>query len=198
MEGLHDPEEISGSGAPAPEEEMETKEYVVRGAKRFERRTSNPRGAERSVVNVQADERGFFSRLCCGRDPNADVGGPAPDEDFNADCFVKLSKGVTAYRFTEPSNATDDIADELPVIVCLHGMTNSSYMWSDVVDLLCDSEQGPQARVLVFDFYGRGRSPWSGVPVTLDVLVTQTKELLDCKCYIKRLTILTSFRVKQF
>ena len=49
------------------------------------------------------------------------------------------------------------------------------------MDLLCDSEMGPQARTLVFDFYGHGRSPWTGVPITLDVLVTQTKELLDCK-----------------
>jgi pimeloyl-ACP methyl ester carboxylesterase len=52
-------------------------------------------------------------------------------------------------------------------------------MWADIADLLSDFEQGPQARVLVFDFYGRGRSPWTGVNITLDTLVTQTKELMD-------------------
>jgi hypothetical protein len=180
----------SGGGDAGVDEigDLETKEYVVRGAKRFERRTSaRPKALERTVVNVHVDERGFFTRLCCGKDPRADIGGPEPDADFHADCLVKLGKGVCAYRFTEPSTATDENADTLPIVVCLHGMTNSSYMWADVVDLLCDSDQGPQARVLVFDFYGRGRSPWSGVPITLDVLVTQTKELLDCKyvlsCY---------------
>jgi pimeloyl-ACP methyl ester carboxylesterase len=88
---------------------------------------------------------------------------------------------LTAYHFMEPGSVSEDMAEEIPVIVCLHGLTNCSYMWADIVDLLADSEQGPKARVLIFDFYGRGRSPWTGVPITLDVLVTQTKELLDCK-----------------
>jgi pimeloyl-ACP methyl ester carboxylesterase len=167
---------------------MTEKEFVMRGEKRFERRTENVAETIRSATETQYVPRsnnsgGFFSRLFCGRgsggaraiDPNE----AAPDSDFHADCFVQLSKGMTAYRFVEPSTATDDIADEIPVIVLLHGLTNCSYMWADVVDLLCDSEMGPQARVLVFDFYGHGRSPWTGVPITLDVLVTQTKELLD-------------------
>jgi pimeloyl-ACP methyl ester carboxylesterase len=76
--------------------------------------------------------------------------------------------------------------DSVPLIVCLHGMTNSSYMWADIADLLTDFEQGPQARVLVFDFYGRGRSPWTGVNITLDTLVTQTKELLDFLGLVKK------------
>jgi predicted alpha/beta-fold hydrolase len=185
------------------------KEFVIRGTKRFERRLSTVRSSKRLLTPVEESvgaaeaQTGFFSRLMCGkgmnsqkiRDPNA----VSPDESFYADCFVQLSKGRTAYRFIEPSNVSDEIADEIPVIVCLHGLTNSSYMWGDIVDLLSESEQGPQARVLVFDFYGRGRSPWNGVPITLDVLVTQTKELLDCKSLFQfppktvQLTFLTLF-----
>ena len=66
-----------------------------------------------------------------------------------------------------------------PVIVCLHGITDSSYTWSDLVDLLANSDEGPKARILIFDFYGRGRSPWTGSPCSLDVFVSQTKELLE-------------------
>lgn len=165
------------------------KEYVIRGTKRFERRFS-------TVRNIGEDHRppapevveeapsGFFNKLFGSKSsghPKLDPNALPPDEGFHADCVVQLSKGTTAYRFIEPSSVTDDMVDEIPVIVCLHGLTNSSYMWGDIVDLLSESEQGPQARVLVFDFYGRGRSPWNGVPITLDVLVTQTKELLDCK-----------------
>lgn len=167
------------------------KEFVIRGTKRFERRLSTVRSSKRLLTPVEESvgtteaQAGFFSRLMCGRGTNSqkirDPNAVSPDESFYADCFVQLSKGRTAYRFIEPSNVSDEIADEIPVIVCLHGLTNSSYMWGDIVDLLSESEQGPQARVLVFDFYGRGRSPWNGVPITLDVLVTQTKELLDCK-----------------
>jgi hypothetical protein len=166
------------------------KEYVIRGTKRFERRLSTMSSKRQMVVNeetVNAAEMptGFFSRLLCGKGMSSqrsnDHSAVPPDENFHADCFVQLSKGKTAYRFIEPSTVSDDMADEIPVIVCLHGLTNSSYMWGDIVDLLSESEQGPQARVLVFDFYGRGRSPWNGVAITLDVLVTQTKELLDCK-----------------
>lgn len=164
--------------------------FVIRGGQRFEKRSSQLRVADDGVVvNYQPDpeeaKRGFFSKLLCGTKKKYDVvqnftkSMDAPDLDFHANCFIKLTHGVTAYRLIEPSTATDENAEFLPVIVCLHGMYNSSYMWADVADLLCDCEQGPNSRVLVFDFYGRGRSPWTGVQCSLDVLVTQTKELLD-------------------
>lgn len=173
------------------QEIIDEKEYVIRGTKRFERRGSaqTRRGSEYippsppSPVDAKDNAgAGFFNKIF-GKTaalPPIDPHAAAPDENFHADCYVQLSKGTTAYRFVEPSSVSDDMADEIPVIVCLHGLTNSSYMWGDIVDLISESEQGPQARVLVFDFYGRGRSPWNGVPITLDVLVTQTKELLDC------------------
>lgn len=102
----------------------------------------------------------------------------SPDADFHADSLIKLSHGVTAYRLIEPRENGRSV-DDVPVIMCLHGLQNCSYMWADIADLLSDFEQGPQAKVLVFDFYGRGRSPWTGVNITLDTLVTQTKELMD-------------------
>lgn len=101
------------------------------------------------------------------------------DTTFFADCFVTLSHGVTAYRYIEPP--IDDKTDigQLPVTILLHGLYNFSYMWADLADTLTANEQGLYSRVLIFDFYGRGRSPWTGVPISLDSLVVQTKELVD-------------------
>jgi hypothetical protein len=163
------------------------KEFVMRNGIKFEKKSTKsavvrpPTFPDNLQSNVDNDRQGFFSRLVFGRRHREDPAAIAPDADFCAESLIKLSHGVTAYRLIEPSTAEDDAADEIPVIVCLHGMYNSSYMWADCADLLCDCERGPNSRVLVFDFYGRGRSPWTGVPITLDVLVVQTKELLDCK-----------------
>lgn len=166
--------------------------YVYRGGQRFETRLAE------SVVKTtgfnydeEVKPQSFFAKLgvCCFRKSVADYtklnaraaqSASAPDSDFCADSLVKLTNGVTAYRLTEPATTTNESADLLPVVVCLHDFTNSSYMWADAVDLLADCDQGPQARVLVLDFYGRGRSPWTGVPCSLEVFVLQVKELLDC------------------
>jgi pimeloyl-ACP methyl ester carboxylesterase len=95
---------------------------------------------------------------------------PAPDEDFHANCKIKLSHGVTAFRLL--SSATNNGFSHLdkkinisqePLIVCLHGFSNSSYMWENIANLLSKYDQGPCAQVLVFDFYGRGRSEWTGL-----------------------------------
>lgn len=103
----------------------------------------------------------------------------SPDRDFHASSYIKLTHGMTAYRLMEPYKIDEDQLPNCPLIVCLHGMMNSSYMWRDVVDLLIDCDHGPNARVLIFDFYGRGRTAWTGVQCSLDILVTQTKELID-------------------
>ncbi|KAJ1439737.1 Alpha/Beta hydrolase protein [Ochromonadaceae sp. CCMP2298] len=122
-------------------------------------------------------------RYCCGLFGGAAVNNydfeNGPDADFHADSLIKLTHGITAYRIVEPKNIDSRPIAEVPIIVCLHGMYNSSFMWADIADLLTDFEQGPQARVLVLDFYGHGRSPWTGVDITLDTLVTQIKELMD-------------------
>lgn len=140
-----------------------------------------------TAASISLEEPGHKSNAscfkCCGSNKKeADSLNEArsPDFDFHADSFIKLTYGITAYRLIDPRDISIP-EHKIPLIVCLHGVSNSSYMWSDVADLLTDFEQGPQARVLIFDFYGRGRSPWTGVNITLDILVTQTKELLDCK-----------------
>ena len=164
--------------------------YVTRGGQKFEKRSTPIRLPEEASAapyepNPVEAKKSFFSKLFCSSKRKYDVvstftkSTDAPDLDFHADCFIKLSQGITAYRLIEPSSATDENAEFLPVVVCLHGFYDSSFVWADAADLLCDCEQGPNARVLVFDFYGRGRSPWTGVQCSLDVLVTQTKELLD-------------------
>jgi pimeloyl-ACP methyl ester carboxylesterase len=162
---------------------------VDREDKVFETRRPDTLVRTTNFVYDEVVEPPSSSFLCCtgGRGAYRSItagsrlqSAEAPDMDFCADSLVKLTNGVTAYRLTEPSTtASPEQADSLPVVVCLHDWTNASYMWADAVDVLADSEQGPRARVLVFDFYGRGRSPYIGMPCTLDVFVTQTKELLD-------------------
>jgi pimeloyl-ACP methyl ester carboxylesterase len=118
-----------------------------------------------------------FSSAIQENDELTDV---SPDSEFHADTFIKLKEGITAYKVIEPKiSFTEENTGVIQTIVCLHGLYNSSYMWADLVDLLTDFDQGPMSRVLILDFYGRGRSPWTGVPITLDVLVNQVKELID-------------------
>ena len=99
----------------------------------------------------------------------------SPDSHFCADRYVNLRNGETAFKIVEP----EIMRPNGRVIVCLHGLLDSSYIWTDIAELLAHHEDGPKARVLFFDFYGHGRSPWTGVANSLDVLVSQTKELLE-------------------
>jgi len=177
-------------------------QFTDRGALKFRLRVGDPVVKTTNFAydkEVVPRKRGGLGRGgCCSggggvagygaRGSRAAQAADVPDVDFCADSQVKLSNGITAYRLTEPPAASAEGAniDEIPLVVCLHDMTNSSYMWADAVDLLADCEQGPNARVLVLDFYGRGRSPWIGVPCSLEVFVFQVKELLDCMsshCY---------------
>lgn len=128
-----------------------------------------------------------MSRYLCGlngtnvknnEEPPQDI--EPPDSDFCGDSLIKLTHGTTAFKIIKP-RPQYRMKENKPVIVCLHGMYSSSFMWADIADLLSDFDQGPNATVLVFDFYGHGRSTWDGVKLTLDALVTQTKELMDCK-----------------
>ena len=98
-----------------------------------------------------------------------------PDSHFYADRSINLKYGKTAFKLVEPVGTARD----RPVIVCLHGLLDFSYIWSDIAEVLARNEDGPRARVLIFDFHGHGRSPWTGIPNSLDILVAQLKELLD-------------------
>lgn len=111
-------------------------------------------------------------------DNQSDDSNRSPDYSFFADEYIKLSRGVTAYKVLEPEVPPDDMQNER-TIVCLHGLTDASYTFEDMSEVLCSSAEGPKARVVVLDFYGHGRSPWSGFPCTLDIFVTQVQELLE-------------------
>jgi len=147
---------------------------------------SSSSSSSQAITDVQPNQSSPFSRFLCGLNttsasnrPQNVVPSVPPDSDFFGDSLIKLKHGVTAFRIIEPRPSILQ-RENKPVIVCLHGMYSSSFMWADIGDLLSDFEQGPNARVLVFDFYGHGRSSWDGTKLTLDVLVTQTKELMDC------------------
>lgn len=150
--------------------------------------------SSKTTPDVQPKQNRTISRYLCGLSAtNATNNTPPqnmeessniipPDSDFCADSLIKLTHGDTAFKIIQPRPQIR-ARENKPVIVCLHGMYSSSFMWADIADLLADFDQGPNSRVLVFDFYGHGRSKWDGVKLTLDVLVTQTKELMDCKQY---------------
>jgi hypothetical protein len=83
-----------------------------------------------------------------------------PDQSFAATQLIHLTRGNTAYKIIESQGLIDDRGNTMdPItIVCLHGLTDSSYIWEDIAEVLSSSDAGPCARVVVFDFYGRGRS----------------------------------------
>jgi pimeloyl-ACP methyl ester carboxylesterase len=111
--------------------------------------------------------------------------GPAPDGNMYANTYAKLSHGITAYYIVDPPEPNDDLSEvssisrDIPVILCLHGLTNSSYMYRDLAEQL---SVNTSSQVIAFDFYGRGRSPWTGAKCSLDTFVNQATELLDRKC----------------
>lgn len=143
-------------------------------------------------IEQQAEQPTFLSRLlCCFRKSAADDVHfeESADMDFHADKIIRLTDGYTAYRLLEPKKTQRTDASSPPLIILLHGMQNSSYMWADVAELLVCFEQGPQAQVLVMDFYGHGRSPWDGRNLSLDCLVTQVRELMDGMCYLVEIIV---------
>ncbi|MCX7565711.1 alpha/beta hydrolase [Sulfitobacter sp. F26169L] len=60
--------------------------------------------------------------------------------------FAELSQGVTHYHLTGPA--------EGPLVVCIHGLTTPSIVWSPLAKEMVDLG----FRVLVYDLYGRGYS----------------------------------------
>jgi predicted alpha/beta-fold hydrolase len=126
------------------------------------------------------NEFGLFS-CCFPTKRNHEINlNECPDDDFYSDNIVRLSNGFTAYRVLEPLKPD---SPDPPLIILIHGLQNSSYMWADVAELLADFDQGPLANVLIYDIFGHGRSPWTGKNLSLDVLVTQIKELIEGKLF---------------
>jgi pimeloyl-ACP methyl ester carboxylesterase len=153
--------------------------------------SSSSSSLSQTTTDVQHNQSSPMSRYLCGLNTTIAINNRSqdivpsipPDSDFCGDSLIKLTHGTTAFKIIEP-RPHNQVKNNTSVIVCLHGMYSSSFMWADIGDLLSDFDQGPNARVLVFDFYGHGRSTWDGVKLTLDILVTQTKELMDCKHHI--------------
>ena len=91
------------------------------------------------------------------------------------DRIAALRHGPTAYRL---------IGDSGPVVVLLHGAFSCSYVWLDLVKRFAGAGAAGgldrATRVLLFDFYGRGRSPWprSNPKCTVELLAGQLQELL--------------------
>ncbi len=140
---------------------------------------NNPFAALQGNNRRQQSCVGRMLNCCFGSNMESPEFDKPPDDDFYADNLIELTHGYTAYRLLEPAQTAANVNVTPPLIILLHGMQNASYMWADIAELLADFEQGPQAQVLVFDFYGRGRSPWTGIPISLDLLVGQVKELMD-------------------
>ena len=80
--------------------------------------------------------------------------------------FVQLPEGFTHYQWHGPDNG--------PVVVLVHGATQSGYIWDNVVPLL--TEAG--LRVLRYDTFGRGYSDRPHVKYDLDLYDKQLADLL--------------------
>lgn len=104
------------------------------------------------AIDVYVDDNSHQNRYSAG-------GGVPPDHSFAATQLVHLTRGNTAYKIIESEGLVDERGNNMdPItIVCLHGLTDSSYIWEDIAEVLSSSDAGPCARVVVFDFYGRGR-----------------------------------------
>jgi hypothetical protein len=90
----------------------------------------------------------------------------------NCSGTLSLTHGETAYRL---------IGSAGPVCVFLHGLTTFSYIWLGVVTRLLEQmHEDEPIRVLVFDFYGRGSTPWpeNQSKCSDELLATQTVEVL--------------------
>jgi pimeloyl-ACP methyl ester carboxylesterase len=80
--------------------------------------------------------------------------------------FVQLSNGYTHFQWHGPENG--------PVVVLVHGATQSSYIWDNVVPFLTEAGLW----VLRYDNFGRGYSDRPHVVYNLDLYDKQLMELL--------------------
>ncbi|MEO0939438.1 MAG: alpha/beta fold hydrolase [Pseudomonadota bacterium] len=80
--------------------------------------------------------------------------------------FAELPRGTLHYRWFGPERG--------PVLVCVHGLTTSSYVWDGMVQGLALMGY----RVLVFDHYGRGYSDRPFGRQSAAFFVSELEELL--------------------
>lgn len=81
--------------------------------------------------------------------------------------FADLSGGLTYYEWRGPSRG--------PVVVCVHGLTAPSYVWTPLAEML--ALKG--FRVLTYDLFGRGLSDRAPGAQDSAFFVRQLQELLD-------------------
>ena len=113
------------------------------------KRGFSPWGSTNSLYSQYTDHT-YASTAVSDDDPDR-----SPDYVFFADEYVKLSRGTTAYKVIKPEGR--DESTPMRTIICLHGLTEASYIWEDMVEILSTSAEGPRAQVIVMDFYGHGR-----------------------------------------
>lgn len=92
--------------------------------------------------------------------------------------FVKLSQGLTHYRWIGPARG--------PVAVCVHGLTTPSLVWEAVAQGLARMGY----RVLVYDLYGRGYSDRVAGVQDQDFFIRQLDDLLEAQGLGDDLTLL--------
>jgi len=81
--------------------------------------------------------------------------------------FARLPSGFTHYEWFGPKNG--------PVLVCIHGLTTPSYVWSELAPSL--AKLG--FRVLTYDLYGRGYSDMPEGAQDRRFFINQLRDLLD-------------------
>ncbi|MEM1352430.1 MAG: alpha/beta hydrolase [Pseudomonadota bacterium] len=80
--------------------------------------------------------------------------------------FATLSQGKTHYKWYGPETG--------PVILCVHGLTTPSFVWSSIATALAEDGY----RVLTYDLYGRGFSDRPAGPQDSAFFLRQIGDLL--------------------
>lgn len=136
--------------------------YVTRNGKTFEKRLASYEENPLSIPELidqrrrQQGSSSFPSRIWSSI-KNAARGTfraqdrRSPDADFCACSYLKLSRGLTAYRFIEPALTAEEEMEKLPLVVCLHGVASASYIFADLADLLMNCDQGMLNLWIYFD-----------------------------------------------
>lgn len=92
--------------------------------------------------------------------------------------FAELSQGLTYFDWRGPSRG--------PVVVCVHGLTIPSYVWTPLAEAL--ALKG--FRVLTYDLYGRGLSDRPPGVQDSDFFLRQLKELLEDQKVTSHVTLM--------